>query len=200
MGTISPNVKVYNKHDIDIVIEKMTAACQGIINESYERYVFNTRVQQQGESINDFYSALLTLRKHCSFGELNQSLIRDRIVVGVAEPALRKRLLYEKELSLNKPLDIARSLEVTNARMQNMHPQSPTYKNYDVAYIKQKNAKHAHAPHQRKYAQPAIRSNNCWYCGKGAHTRRDCPAREATCRSVRPTLTHTTLFWVLSTI
>ena len=49
-------LKVYNslsfeeeshKHDIDIVIEKMTAACQGIINESYERYVFNTRVQQR---------------------------------------------------------------------------------------------------------------------------------------------------------
>ena len=31
------------RYDIDIVLSKRTEFCQGIVNETYERYLFNTR-------------------------------------------------------------------------------------------------------------------------------------------------------------
>ena len=37
-------------------------------SEIVERYKFNTRVQQKGESIASFIAALRYLAKHCSYG------------------------------------------------------------------------------------------------------------------------------------
>jgi hypothetical protein len=72
-------LKVYNsllfnteediKYDIDIVLEKMSEICRGVVNETYERYLFNTRTQESNESIVEFYGALLALSKNCSYTE-----------------------------------------------------------------------------------------------------------------------------------
>ena len=81
-------LKVYNslsfnneedKYDIDIMLNKMKEFCRGVVNETYEKYVFNTRSQASNQSIDEFYRALLALSKNCSFGELTLSLIQDRI-------------------------------------------------------------------------------------------------------------------------
>jgi len=77
-------LKVYNsllfandddKYDIDIanVLNKMTEFCIGVVNVTYERYLFNTRSQESNESIDEFYGVLLALSKNCSFGELTSS-------------------------------------------------------------------------------------------------------------------------------
>ena len=106
-------MKVYNslsfdneedKYDIDIVLNKMKEFCRGVVNETYERYVFNTRTQASNESIDEFYGA-----KNCSFGELTLSLIKDRIIVGIHDNTTRQKLLSEKGLTLEKCLEIARS-------------------------------------------------------------------------------------------
>ena len=66
-------LKVYNnfsfaneddKYDIDVVLYKMTKFCRGVVNETYERYLFNIRSQSESESIDDFYGALLARSKN----------------------------------------------------------------------------------------------------------------------------------------
>ena len=117
-------MKVYNslsfdneedKYDIDIVLNKMKEFCRGVVNETYERYVFNTRTQASNESIDEFYGA-----KNCSFGELTLSLIKDRIIVGIHDNTTRQKLLSEKGLTLEKCLEIARSYEATKLGMKAM--------------------------------------------------------------------------------
>jgi hypothetical protein len=54
----------------------------GKTNETYERYCFNKRDQEQGENIDTYVAALRTLVKTCNYGTLEDSLIRDRIVSG----------------------------------------------------------------------------------------------------------------------
>jgi len=87
-------LKIYNsltfeseddKYDIDKVLEKMTTFCRGVVNETYERYIFNTRSQLDNESVDDFYAALRGISKNCSFGDLTSSLIKDRIIVGIQD-------------------------------------------------------------------------------------------------------------------
>ena len=73
----------------------MKEFCGGVDNETYERYVFNNRSQASIESINEFYGALLTLSRNCSFGELTSSLIKDRIIVGIHDNTTRQGLLSE---------------------------------------------------------------------------------------------------------
>ena len=109
-------LKVYNslsfendadRQDIDVVIRKMTEVCEGVVNQTYKRYLFNTRVQAPHESVGDYYSVLLQISQTCGFGELTPSL-RARIVVGVSDPAIRKRLLFEKDLTLGRCMEICK--------------------------------------------------------------------------------------------
>ena len=95
-------LKVYNsllfveeadKTDIDVVLSKMSEFCKGVVNETYERYLFNTRSQAANEGVDVYYTDLLRIVENCKFGDLEQSLVEDRIVVGVRDPAIRKCLL-----------------------------------------------------------------------------------------------------------
>ena len=58
----------------------------------YERLVFNQRNQKEGERIDNYVSELKRLSLTCDFGDLRDSLIRDRIVGGVLSDELRGEL------------------------------------------------------------------------------------------------------------
>ena len=55
--------------------------------------MFNQRNQKEGERIDNFVSELKRLSLTCEFGDLEDSLIRDRIVGGVLSDELRGELL-----------------------------------------------------------------------------------------------------------
>ena len=63
-------------------------------NITYERYTFNIR-EQQNENIETYYAELKKLAKSCEFGELTNSLIKDRMIIGMKDDALRQRFLQE---------------------------------------------------------------------------------------------------------
>lgn len=49
---------------------------------------------------------------------IRESLIRDRIVLGIQNPQTRKRLLQERKLTLKKCIDICRSSETSASQMK----------------------------------------------------------------------------------
>lgn len=169
-----------DKHDIDIVMEKMTEFCRGVVNVTYERYLFNTRSQQPSESIDEFYSALLSLSKNCAFKDLTASLIKDRIIVGIQDNSIRQKLLSEKGLTLEKCLETARSFEATKQRMRAMEKGE-----YEASVQRVQKTQHRQQQHQSKSSiegKPKPYSNKkCSFCGKEPHNRQSCPARNAIC-------------------
>ena len=54
------------------------------------------------------------------FGELHDSLIRDRIVCGIRSNTVRKRLLRDKELDLDRAVEICKSSEITESQLKNI--------------------------------------------------------------------------------
>ena len=52
-------------------------------NLVYERFVFNTCNQNQGQTIDSYVTELRTKAQSCEYDELKDSLIRDWIVVGI---------------------------------------------------------------------------------------------------------------------
>ena len=110
------------KTDITVVIQKLEDFYIGKTNVIFERYKFNRREQQEGEMIESFVAGLRTLVKTCNFGSLEESLIRDRIVVVVRDHQIRKRLLQESELTLQKCIDICSSYECTAKHLKEMMP------------------------------------------------------------------------------
>lgn len=98
------------------IMEKFEAYCNPKKNTTWERHVFNTRAQKPDETIDEYVTDLRSKAITCEFGDLMDSLIRDRIVCGIKDDATRKQLLKEgaSELSLQKAIDICRSNETDN--------------------------------------------------------------------------------------
>ena len=83
------------KSDMNKVLELWEAHYIGKTNIIYERYKFNNRSQEQTESIDTYVNALRALAETCEFGTLKDHLIHHRIVCGVRDNAVRRKLLQE---------------------------------------------------------------------------------------------------------
>lgn len=84
----------------------------------HECYVFYTRSQKPGESAEEFIiiTALYKLAETCDFECMTEStikdeMIRDRIVMGVADSELSKRLQLTPKLTVAKAIELVRTYE-----------------------------------------------------------------------------------------
>ena len=69
-------------------------------NVIFERARFNRRCQREGEPIDTYIMELYKLTENCDYGALTAEMIRDRIVVGIRDETLSKRLQLDPDLTL----------------------------------------------------------------------------------------------------
>ena len=65
-----------DKANITKVLDRLERHCVGETNESFERYVFNQRYQEEHEPIETSVSVLRALVRTCNFGAVEESLLR----------------------------------------------------------------------------------------------------------------------------
>ena len=111
-------VKPGNNMDYDIVIQKFEEYFNPEKNVTYERYVFFSRNQKEGENIDAYVNELRDLSATCDFRDLTDSLIRDRLVLGIIDVQVKDRLLRTKDLTLNKALEVCRAAERTKNQLE----------------------------------------------------------------------------------
>ena len=112
---------------IEKVLQKFEEHCEPKKNVSYERYKFFSRAQESGETIDQYVTILRKLSETCEFGTLRNSLIKDRIVLGVSNCKTRERLLRVQELTLEKALGVVRSAEMTEKQLQELESDSSVH-------------------------------------------------------------------------
>ena len=84
------------------VLEKFDEYTLGQTNETYEQYVFNSRIQEEQESIDAYVTVLRNLAKSCNFCDcMRDSLIRDRIVFFKTMPPERSSCKSEALRSIS---------------------------------------------------------------------------------------------------
>ena len=83
-------------------------------SEIVERFRFNTRIRNSGESVQAYLAELRRLSEHCNFGNTLDNMLRDRIVCGINSPAIQKKLLSEKALTLDKAVSLAVAMEAAS--------------------------------------------------------------------------------------
>ena len=120
-------LKVYNgfhfttdesDRTVDEILDKFQEFAVGEVNETYERFIFNKRCQEDGELFDKFVSDLRTLVKSCSYCDnCINSMIRDRIVLGIRDSDVQTELLKVRKLTLEKCIDICKAAE--NASLKN---------------------------------------------------------------------------------
>ena len=80
------------------------------------RFRFYDRSRQPNETVADFLADLGRLAHDCNFGSSLDSMLRDRLVLGIGNEAIQQRLLAEKTLTLASALSIALAQETVGNR------------------------------------------------------------------------------------
>ncbi|KAK3766160.1 hypothetical protein RRG08_005207 [Elysia crispata] len=122
---------------IEVLFNKFDTFCKPKHNVTSERYKFNTSIQQEHETLDEFVTELTRLAKQCKFENLEEDMIRDRIVVGVRRPEVKDRLLREADLTLEKAMSICRADEESRKGLNLINtPDSTTKTRVPVHFIK----------------------------------------------------------------
>ena len=108
------NISVEDRNNVEASMTGLENYFKPQCNVVYERYVFNSCEQNQGESVDSYVTRLGKLASSCKFGTLTNELICD---IGIIDMGTKGKLLREKSLTLNKAIDIARSNKITNKQL-----------------------------------------------------------------------------------
>ncbi|KAL4721170.1 hypothetical protein ACJJTC_004946 [Scirpophaga incertulas] len=138
-------------------------------NVVFNRYQFFKREQIEIESFDAFLTELRILANKCDFGDQLDSLVRDRIIIGVKDKALQERLLRENNISLEKTIEMCRICEISKKEVETIQND----KNLQVVDVinTKKNC----------YNKNKLRKFNCSRCGR-IHGVNECPAYGQTCK------------------
>ena len=107
-----------DKNKTDRCLEALEKYFKPSRNVVYERYVFNTCVQENDESVLSYITRLRKLAASCEYRELTDDLIRDRLVIGLKNNSDKGRLLREKNLDLRKAIQMCTSSDVATQQMK----------------------------------------------------------------------------------
>uniref|UniRef100_T1HJ17 Uncharacterized protein n=1 Tax=Rhodnius prolixus TaxID=13249 RepID=T1HJ17_RHOPR len=78
--------------------------------------------QKEQETFDDFVTELKKLVKDCYYGALADRLLVDRIVQGVHDSQLREKYLQEKELTLDRAIELGRTTALSRVQAAEMKP------------------------------------------------------------------------------
>ena len=163
---------------ITIVLETFDRHCEPQRNETVERFKLNMR-QQGDETFESFLTDIKTLAKTCNYGNLEKSILRDRIVVGIKDTHLRERLLRTKDLDLQTAEDMCRASEITKYSVSTLDQASAVHKVNEASAVHKVNEATKKSTTESRYQK----IGKCKFCGTvHEFVKEKCPAFGQTCR------------------
>ena len=131
-----------------------------------QRFTFNSRTQREGETLAEFVAELRRLSEHCEFAASLDDMLRDRLVCGVRDSRLQKRLLAESDLTFQKAFDLCQASEVADKNVKELQAgqrQGPKLASPSVMVV--------------RGGAPAV----CYRCNSTSHLAKDCKFKSAKC-------------------
>ena len=159
---VAPNMptdKTYQE-----LVDLLTAHLEPKPSVIVERFKFNSRFRKEGETAAQFLAELRNLARHCDYGRNLDDMLRDRLVCGINDGKIQRRLLAEKELTLKRTWEIIQAMESADKYADDLQQ--------DV-HVKSVNA-----------IQSQKTDKFCYRCG-GKHQATACPFKEAECYACR---------------
>ena len=180
------------KGDMNKILELWNSYCIGETN-IYERYKFNNHNQDLNESIDTYASALHALASTCDFGELKDQLIRDRIVCGMQNNAVRWKLLQEPKLTLGRCLATSAQIKamagqatpssdevnlLRKGKRRSVPVKKPT-KGSTIKHDLISDCKFCFRQHEKRKEKCYAYGKSCSNCGKLNHFKEKCLGKNA---------------------
>ncbi|XP_044760803.1 uncharacterized protein LOC123318253 [Coccinella septempunctata] len=175
MAVIGPDaIEIYNsfnlndaeKNNLQIIKDRFKDYFAPKTNISFERYIFFKIEQNEDEQFNEFLTRIKTQASKCEFDNLQDEMLKDKIVFGIRSNQVRETLLTEDKLDLNKAISICKTSEQASKQLDEFEGKSKTDK---VLVVKNSKVK---KEQNKKF--------DCTRCGTN-HKRRECPAFNKPC-------------------
>lgn len=185
------------------VIQAFENFCKPRKNTVYERYIFHQRNQREGESFDTFLIDIKRLIRTCEFGDTENEMLRDRIVLGVTDKRLQTRLLETSDLTYETAIEKCRTSEATKEQTTNLNktatvselrtkPSSHTQHRPKQQFERNNNnnGEHSRSKTNEKRETPNDRQQSnrmrkpCKYCNY-KHRPRECPAFGKICNQCK---------------
>lgn len=147
-----------------------------------ERFRFHKRNQKPGETISEYCVAIQKLSEHCEFGTTLNDTLRDRLVCGLANEHIQRKLLVEADLTYDRAKAVALAAETATKDAEELRKQPAG--DTQVNRLQAKTARRG--PQPTRLSQPSeatarATTTICGRCGKKNHTQDQCYFRDKQC-------------------
>lgn len=151
--------------------------------EIAEIFRFLQRKQREGETVQDYLTALQRLATTCNFGDYLKKALRNQFVFGLLAQNIQGRLLEEKKLTIERAVEIAVSMETSARNAAQLH-HSGTGNVFNVHDKGSKGFKNQHSKtqNQRHYNNNEHKTDfKCFRCGSTKHLANACTGKNLKC-------------------
>ncbi|XP_062550769.1 uncharacterized protein LOC134215640 [Armigeres subalbatus] len=93
--------RLLDEAPLEELIEKLKRKLDKMDSALIQRFKFESRVQQSGETASEFLFSLKLQAEYCNYKSDKQDRILDRVLIGLSDDALRQKLLAEDGDKLN---------------------------------------------------------------------------------------------------
>ena len=159
-----PGDKTYEQ-----LVKVMTEHFSPVPSEIVQRYKFHSRFRQPGESVATFVAELRSLAEFCNFQQTLDDMLRDRVVCGINEAAIQRRLLAKPRLTLQKAMELALGMESAAQNSKELQQSAP------------KRELEGSLPKVHQVATDKKPERACFRCGKPGHQAAKCKFKGAKC-------------------
>ncbi|UYV64511.1 hypothetical protein LAZ67_3001054 [Cordylochernes scorpioides] len=105
------------------MLDMLTSHFKPFKNTIQRRNAFFTCVQMERQGIMEFVTELKHLAQECEFENLTESLIRDRLIIGILDREVKRKLLEDPQLTLPRAISIAMVSESTCSQVASLNEQ-----------------------------------------------------------------------------
>lgn len=121
---MSTNVTADERAKYKTVLAKFDSfqVCRNVI---FEHARINRRSQLQGETAEQYITTLYSLVDNCNYGNFQDEMLRDRLVVGIRDTTLSERLQLDPELALKNAKKAIRQREAVHEQQHVLKGSDP---------------------------------------------------------------------------
>ena len=149
-------------------------------SEIVQRFKFNSRFRKEGESVATYVAELRQLTEHCNFGGVLEDMLRDRLVCGINDDRIQRRLLSETTLNFKKAYEMAVGMETAAKNARDIQQGSMTLEERQTPSGQQHNVNKVNEHMKRQQSGDTPKGIECYRCG-GRHKSDECKFKEEEC-------------------
>ena len=107
----------------DRIVKSVKAHYEPQPSEIVQRFKFNTRSRNSGETVAVYVAELRDIAQDCNYGNTLKEMLRDRLVCGINHQGIQRKLLAEKSLDFDKAYALALSVEAAEKDSKDLQSQ-----------------------------------------------------------------------------